>query len=123
VKTALTDLQAFLMSMSRKLRIVPGIIETERGWDRVALGRILIVDGTRANRTIVERHASMFEATFPARTIAARQWLRRPACDFAGIWFVTPRRDVPAVSASAGRVRVVRARVAGAAASSKAGRS
>ena len=109
VKTTMTDLQAFLMSMSRKVRIVPGIVEAERGWGRRALGRILVATGTRANRTVIDRHTSMFDATFPARTVEARRWLRRPAGDFAGIWFVAPKRDIPVKPAGSGRVRVARA--------------
>jgi transcriptional regulator with XRE-family HTH domain len=126
VKTALTDLQALLMSMSRKIRVVPALVQEERGWQRAALGRLLVVAGTRANRTIVERHSSMFEATFPARTIEVGRWLRRPAGDLAGIWFVAPRRALPAKTARTGRVRAVRAQTAGSAGSApsaQAGRS
>jgi transcriptional regulator with XRE-family HTH domain len=90
VKTALTDLQAMLMSMSRKVRVVPGELAERRGWQRRHLGRILVVLGSTANRSVVRHHASMFAASFPATTGDVRSWIRDPAGDVAGIWFVSP---------------------------------
>ncbi len=89
-KTALTDLQSMLMSMSRKVRVVPSSVARERGWDRARLGRILVVTGTAANRSVVRRHRAVFDATFPVDSVATRGWLRSPTSDFAGLWFVTP---------------------------------
>jgi DNA-binding Xre family transcriptional regulator len=90
VKTALTDLQAMLMSMSKKVRVVPGELEDQRGWRRRALGRVLVVLGSTANRAIVEHHPALFESSFPARTGDVRAWLRRPVGELAGVWFVSP---------------------------------
>jgi transcriptional regulator with XRE-family HTH domain len=89
VKTALTDLQAMLVSMSRKIRLVPKVVARERGWHRLHLGRVLVVASTSANRSVVARHQAMFDATFPSGSQAARAWLRMPADDFAGVWFVS----------------------------------
>jgi transcriptional regulator with XRE-family HTH domain len=90
VKTELTDLQAMLMAMSKKVRVVPPLVARERGWDRHALGRLLVVAGTTANRTIVRRHATMFGMTFPQASREAQSWLRAPEADLAALWFVTP---------------------------------
>jgi DNA-binding XRE family transcriptional regulator len=89
VKTAITDLQDLLMTMSRKVRVVPPMVRTERGWDRSAFGRLLVASGTTANRGVIERHRSIFDAAIPGRTAAARAWLRTPVGDFAGVWLVS----------------------------------
>ena len=103
VKTVLSNLQALLMSMSRKLRLVPPLVAEERGWERLALGRILVVAGTRANRSVVLRHAATFQATFPSATADCRRWVSSPNRDFAGVWFVAPRRASPSTGTPAGR--------------------
>jgi transcriptional regulator with XRE-family HTH domain len=90
VKTELTDLQAMLLSMSKKVRVVPTVVAEERGWDRHALGRLLIVAGTTANRSVARRHATMFGMTFPQASREARSWIRAPEADLAALWFVTP---------------------------------
>ena len=123
VKTVLTDLQAMLMSLSKKVRIVPGLLATERGWDRRGLGRILVVDGSRGNRATVARHASMFDATFPGRTVEARRWLHYATGDFAGLWFVAPRHVNPRNATPSQRVRLTCARSPARKTSSQASRS
>jgi len=109
VKTALTDLQAMLLSMSRKVRIVPGILTRERGWHRRHLGRVLVVAGTTANRSTVAQHRAMFEATFPEGSRDARAWLANPTSDLAAVWFVSQMAVSHATTASRRRVRVARA--------------
>ncbi len=90
VKSTFTDLQAMLMTLSRKVRVVPKVAARERGWDRRSLGRILVVIGTSRNRRVVGSHRSVFDATFPSNTLATRQWIHAPTSDFAGLWFVSP---------------------------------
>lgn len=92
VKTRLTDLQAFLASFGRKLRVVPALVRDDRGWDVLDVGRILVIPGTTANRAVVERHRAVFDVSFPARADAIRRWLRVPAGVLAGVWFVSPSR-------------------------------
>lgn len=89
VKSTLTDLQAMLLSMSKKVRLVPGILARERGWHRLHLGRLLVVAATSANRGTVARHRAMFDAAFPSTTHESRAWIRAPGSEFAGIWFVS----------------------------------
>ena len=89
VKTSLTDLQAMLMSLSRKVRVVPRFVAESRGWRRDVLGRMLVVAGTTANRSVVRSHQSLFDTTFPAGSRSARAWLRDPAEDVSALWFVS----------------------------------
>jgi transcriptional regulator with XRE-family HTH domain len=110
VKTRLTDLQRFLMSMSRKLRLVPAVVAAERGWQRVALGHLVVVLDSRANRATVAGHEATFVATFPARTARVRAWLRSPVGDLAGIWFLALRREAHPEDTAAQRIRAPHAR-------------
>ena len=90
VKSRFTDLQAMLLSLSRKLRLVPGEVRRELGWDPVAVGRVVVVPGSKETRTILARHQSMFESTLPARTMAIRRWLKAPTGPISGMWLVSP---------------------------------
>ena len=89
VKATLTDLQNLLLSLSRKLRVVPDLARRELGWDPDHVARLVVVAGTTANRSVVTRHAATFEAMFPARSREVLSWLRRPVGALAGIWFVS----------------------------------
>jgi transcriptional regulator with XRE-family HTH domain len=109
VKTRLTDLQKLLMSMSRKVRLVPPLVAEERGWTRSALGHVVVILETRANRSTVDRHTATFAATFPARTAAVRGWLRAPAGDVAGLWFVALRNEAHRTDPLSRRIRAVHA--------------
>ncbi len=105
VKTVLTDLQAMLMSMSRKVRVVPGMLEEQRGWRRRQLASLLVVVGSTANRAVVRNHPAVFGSAFPAQTSEVRAWLRRPRGDLAGVWFVSPAVVRHATRGGFGRVR------------------
>jgi DNA-binding Xre family transcriptional regulator len=89
VKSRFTDLQAMLLSLGRKLRLVPGIVREDLGWDAAAVGRIVVVSGTAQNRSVTAAHRSIFDASFPARAGDIRGWLRSPVGPIAGVWFVS----------------------------------
>lgn len=104
VKATLNDLQDLLTSMSRKLRVVPMLARASLGWDADHVARIVVVAGTKANRTVVSRHAATFDASFPARSREVASWLRRPQGPLAGVWFVS-------TTAVSGGIPLVRTRV------------
>ncbi len=108
VKSALTDLQAMLLSLGRKLRLMPDIVRRERGWDPVAVGRIVVVAGTTSNRRVVTAHPAVFDVSLPARAREIKAWLREPSGPIAGVWFVS-REAVPSVRATGQRRRRMRA--------------
>jgi len=89
VKSRLTDLQATFTSFARKLRIVPKLVQRDHGWDPRFLGRLMVMDGTTANRSIVGKHAATFATLFPERMPAVGTWLRRPDRSLGGVWFVS----------------------------------
>ncbi len=88
VKSRLTDLQDTFASYARKVRLVPGIVRRDRGWDPAHVARLLVLPGTTANRTVVSRHAASFDSVLPERMPAIRSWILRPRGAIAGIWFV-----------------------------------
>jgi hypothetical protein len=89
VKSRFTDLQAMFLSLARKVRLIPDVVRKELGWDPLVVSRLIAVDGTHGNRTILRQHASTFDATFPERSIAIRRWLRRPSGPIAGVWLIS----------------------------------
>jgi transcriptional regulator with XRE-family HTH domain len=110
VKTRLTDLQRFLMSMSKKVRLVPAVVAEERGWKRSGLGHLVVVLDSHANRSTVASHEATFAATFPARTARVRAWLRSPVGDLAGVWFLALRREAHPEDGAARRIQASHAR-------------
>jgi transcriptional regulator with XRE-family HTH domain len=92
VKTRFTDLQAMLVSLARKLRVVPDAVREERAWDAVHIGRIVVAYGSAENRAVLARYASTFDAALPARANEIRRWLARPEGPLSGVWLVS--RDV-----------------------------
>jgi len=96
VKSRILDLQALLLSLGRKLRLVPNEARRELGWDAEAVGRILLVPGSTEARRLIERHRAIFDASLPAGTPAVCQWIRDPRGPIAGVWLVSREvlRDV-----------------------------
>ena len=45
VKSRFTDLQAMLLSLARKIRLIPDVVRAERGWDALAVARIVVTLG------------------------------------------------------------------------------
>lgn len=89
VKSRFTDLQAMLLSLARKVRLVPDIARKELGWDALAVGRVVVAYGTTENRSIMAAHSSTFDTAFPARAVAIRRWLRGPNRPISGVWLVS----------------------------------
>ena len=105
VKSVVPDSQATLMPLDRKARLGAKIAR-ERGWDPVAVSRLLVVGDRTVNRRRVARLATMFDAALPVRGHAVRRWLRKPLGSIPGLMFLS---DSPAGSArrtAAGRQRV-----------------
>ncbi len=89
VKSRFTDLQAMLLSLGRKLRLVPDEARRELDWDPLAVGRIVVAPGTTENRNVTDRYQATFEATLPARATDIRRWIRSPVGPIAGVWLLS----------------------------------
>ena len=89
VKTSLPDLQDLFSSMARKMRVVPPLLRAEREWQPASVGLVLVVTGSRANRSVIERHRMSFDAVVPAGSNEVRAWLRDPQGNLAGRWLLS----------------------------------
>ena len=89
VKSILTDLQATFTSLATKVRVIPALVRREFGWNAAQVGRLLVMPGSTANRSVVANHAATFETLFPRRMPFLRTWLRRPDGPAAGVWFLS----------------------------------
>lgn len=85
VKTILTDTQALLWSLDRKVRLAPTIAR-DRGWALMAVGRLLVAGEGRTNRRRIAEHRATYASVFAARGHAVGKWLCDPvARPFAGL--------------------------------------
>lgn len=109
VKSLLTDLQETLSTMSKKTRVVPGFVESQTGWRPLHVAKLIVVADTRANRSVVARHAATFDAAFPARSREVRTWLRSPSGSLGGLWFLSSSGPRTAMTTARARVRRRRA--------------
>jgi len=92
VKSVTPDMQAVLGGLDRKARLGPGIAR-ERGWEPVAVARVLVLGDTRTNRRRLEAHAATVRAVLPAGTREITSWVADPVAPAPrGVWFVSDVR-------------------------------
>lgn len=103
VKTVVPDIQSTVGGLDRKARIAPTIAR-ERGWVVKDVARLLVLPEDRTARRRIEAFAATFDRALPARTVAIKRWLARPAGPLAGVLFLS---DLP-VTHTRQRVRPTR---------------
>jgi transcriptional regulator with XRE-family HTH domain len=105
VKSVVPDVQATLVTLDRKERLAREIARA-RGWDAVAVSRLLVIREDRTARRRIEAHAATFAHAFPDRAREIRAWLARPVPDrpLRGLWFLSNESQADAKQ----RVRVPR---------------
>jgi len=108
VKSELRDVQATLRAMDTRVRVVPGVVASERGWRTQTVGSVLALPADSTARRAVARLEGVFGAALPARTVEVRRWVRRPAGRLRGIWFLADARTVSVVRNPGGRGRIRR---------------
>jgi transcriptional regulator with XRE-family HTH domain len=93
IKTVVPDQQAMLAAHDRKVRL--GLeIARSRGWNGVAVGKLLVIRESRTSRRRVETHATTYATEYPDRAIAIRRWLENPDPSklLRGLWFLSDDR-------------------------------
>lgn len=97
VKSIVPDIQAMLAALDRKGRLAIEIARA-RGFEPVAVARLLVVGDTRTSRRRIDAVSATFAAEFPDRAIAVRHWLASPsaAAPLRGLWFLSARQGVTA---------------------------
>lgn len=88
IKTRLWDLQDLFSSTDRKRRLLPPEARRRFGWNPKSIGLLLVMPDLSTHRHTVARHASTFEAAFPARYREVRRWLSNPVNDLTGLTFL-----------------------------------
>ena len=90
VKSVVPDVQATLVTLDRKERLALEIAR-DRGWNGVAVGKLLVIRDERTARRRIAQHAATFGTAFPDRIARIRAWIRRPepARPLRGLWFLT----------------------------------
>jgi transcriptional regulator with XRE-family HTH domain len=97
VKSELDSLEAVLRSMDVKLRVVPSLLATERGWRSQCLGSVLVLPDESTARRSVGRMASVFDVALPTRTVGVRTWLTTPQGPLRGVWFLADTTGIRAI--------------------------
>jgi hypothetical protein len=106
VKSVVPDVQAMLASLDRKWRNGRAIARG-RGWNAVAVARILVFPDLATPRRRVAAHEETFRAAAPMRGTELRRWMRQPeARAVSGIWFLSLTQADGAKRTSSGRERV-----------------
>lgn len=88
VKSRLANLQETCRSLDIKARVVPRLVAHARGWHPRLVGVVLVVPESTRERAAVARRVGTFAAAYPSRTLAVREWLRRPIGPLRGLWFL-----------------------------------
>ncbi len=88
IKTTLNSIEATVRRLDVKARLASGMVQDREGWRPTAVGRLLVIADTSANRRRVARHASTLTVALPARGASVRQWLRRPEAGISGLLFL-----------------------------------
>lgn len=108
VKSRIFDVQALFMGLDRKARLMPQLVSQARGWEPLAVGRLVVLEESTANRSAVRRNEAAFAAALPAGSREVRGWLREPVQPLSGIWFLTLTNGVGAKRKGGGSDRVRR---------------
>jgi transcriptional regulator with XRE-family HTH domain len=72
-KSELANLQDTCRALDIKARVVPRLVARDRGWHPTVVGVVLVLRESTRERAAVARRAAIFDASFPARTLAIRQ--------------------------------------------------
>jgi transcriptional regulator with XRE-family HTH domain len=91
VKSELDDLQTMLSVLDRKIRLVPALLATERGWKAATVGAILVLPEQSTFRAAVSRFRATFTASLPGGNVEIKHWLADPSGrPLRGTWFLSP---------------------------------
>ena len=88
VKSELDDIQNMLSVLDRKVRLVPPLVATDRGWTAAVVGVVLVLPGSSTFRDGVARFQATFAAALPSRAVEIRNWIAQPGPgSLRGTWF------------------------------------
>lgn len=106
VMSRIFDVQALFLGLDRKARLIPTLATRDQGWQPLCVGRVVVVEESHANRSVVARHSDAFAAALPAASREVRRWIRAPGRPIAGLWFLTLTTGAGAKRKTGGAQRV-----------------
>jgi transcriptional regulator with XRE-family HTH domain len=113
VKTELVSVEATIRKLDEKTRLAGHVGRERFRWQFKTVSCLLILPrGSTAYRQI-RRHASVIDLVLPARSRAARSWLRRPSGRLGAVLFVSDTKERRGRSRRLSRIRRTEAGVAG----------
>lgn len=89
IKSELTSVESTLRKPDEKERLAPMVSAERFGWRPRAMGVLLVVRESSADRARAGRPASLLSAAVPTRSVAVKAWLRRPEGGLRGLWFLS----------------------------------
>ncbi len=92
IKTEIASAEEMLRRHDVKVRLAPGICRERFGAQPAAVGRLLVVADSSANRARAARLAPILDAAYPLRGRQIRQWLAAPAGGMGGMLFLDTGR-------------------------------
>lgn len=110
IKTEVTSAEATIRRLDEKLRLAAGVALERFGWKATTVSRVLVVEDSSTARDRVESGAALFDAAFPARTVAFRRWLRAPVGAVSGLVFFRRTNRRGGTEPPRGRHRIKRVR-------------
>ena len=87
------SLEETLRRQDLKRRLAPKLAKAAFGWRPTCIASILIFPDDRTARRTSERFSDALTG-YPARANEIRAWLRNPAGDLGGIWFLSDAATV-----------------------------
>ena len=88
IKTAITSAEETLRRHDVKVRLAPRICRERFGAAPQAVGRLLVLADTSANRVRVARLGPLIDGAYPIRGRTLRNWLARPAGSVGGLLYL-----------------------------------
>jgi hypothetical protein len=89
IKTELGSVEGLLRPLDAKVRLAPSVAAERFGWKAERVGCVVVFPESGAVRRQLARHATVFDAAFGARSREVRRWLRKPAGELRGRWFLS----------------------------------
>jgi hypothetical protein len=110
LKSEVHSYEAMQRRLDEKARLAPAIALERVGWRPRAVGVLLVVEDSWANRHRLASLAPLVRAGLPDDARAVRRWMREPLGPLRGLWFLRSSRARTTARGIAVPARVIRTR-------------
>lgn len=106
IKTEVTSAESTIRKLDEKVRLASQIVRERFGWRAAVVARVVVVEDTTTARRRIRAARLLFDAAFPLRGVATRQWLRSPRGQVSALMFLPSSSTATAIPRRGGRHRV-----------------